>query len=257
MKRKGLLSAGVLLAVLLGVGLLAARGGETLADEDWTEVRREDLVLGVEVAGTLRSVESVLLGPPQISDIWDYKIAFMAPEGSPAQEGQPVLAFDTSELEVNLQAAMAQRDTAQKELEKRETDLAMRQGDDALRLAEAEAKLRKAAPKLQVPAELAAANELRQVREDVDLAKREIAYRQNRLRLEGTKGGAELEALRKKRDLAAARVREAQSAIERMTVRAPRAGTVVYVDVARREEEGGGLRAGAATRRSRSRTSAA
>lgn len=228
MKRRGLLAAAVLLA-LAGAGLISARGGEALADEDWTEVRREDLVLGVEVSGTLASVASVRLGPPQISSLWDYKIAFMAPEGSTVREGQPVVAFDTSELEVRLQEALARRDTAQKELEKRETDLAMRRGDDELRLAEAEAKLRKAAPKLQVPEELAAANELRQVRQDVALEEREIAYRGSRLRLEGAKGGAELAALRKKRDLAAARVREAQSAIERMTVRAPRSGTVVHI----------------------------
>jgi hypothetical protein len=62
--------------------------------EDWAIVRKDDLVLGVEVTGSLRAVNADLLGPPAVPDLWDYKVSFMAPEGASITKGQPVLGFD-------------------------------------------------------------------------------------------------------------------------------------------------------------------
>jgi HlyD family secretion protein len=199
------------------------------SNEDWGEVQREDLVLGVEVSGTLDSVASASLGPPQIASLWDYKISFLAPEGATVRRGEPVLGFDTSALETTLLEASADRDAAQKELEKTSTGVEMRRREEELHLAEAEAGQRRSSLKADVPPELVAANELRQTRSDLNLAEKEIAFRKDRLRFLGEQGRAELEALRAKRDRAAGRVREAQAAIAAMTVMAPRDGTVVYV----------------------------
>ncbi|MES1240747.1 MAG: HlyD family efflux transporter periplasmic adaptor subunit [Acidobacteriota bacterium] len=202
---------------------------EGSSEEDWGEVRREDLVLGVEVSGTLDAVESASLGPPQIASLWDYKISFLAPEGAAVRRGQPVLGFDASQLEAALLEAAAERDSAQKELEKTATDLELKRREEELRLAEAEARQRRSSLKADVPADLVAANELRETRGDLDLSRKEIAFRNDRLRFLGQEGRAELEALRSRRDRAAGRVREAQADIAAMTVAAPRDGTVVYV----------------------------
>ncbi|HET9210062.1 MAG TPA: efflux RND transporter periplasmic adaptor subunit [Thermoanaerobaculia bacterium] len=222
-------ASGVLLiAALLGLWLVAGRAGAS-ATGDWAEVRHEDLVIGVPVAGTLASVQSVRIGPPQVEDIWDFKISFMAPEGAQVREGQPVLGFDTSELERQLLDKRAERDSAQKELEKKQTDLEIGRRDRQLDLAEAEARQRKAQLKVDVPSELVASKELAKSREDLELARREVAYLKDRLRLEAVQSGTETEALARKRDRAAVRVKEMEDAIQRMTVTAPRAGTVVYI----------------------------
>lgn len=210
---------------------------EGSSEQEWGEVRREDLVVGAEVSGTLDSVESALLGPPQIASLWDYKISFLAPEGAAVRKGEPVLGFDTSELETTLLEASAEEDSARKELEKKQTDLEMRRREEELRLAEAEARQRRAMLKANVPADVVAANELRQTRSDLELAGTEIAFRKDRLRLLGEQGRAELEALRSKRDRAAGRVREARAAIASMMVAAPRDGTVVYVSTRGNEKK--------------------
>ncbi|HEX7182590.1 MAG TPA: HlyD family efflux transporter periplasmic adaptor subunit [Thermoanaerobaculia bacterium] len=233
MKRVSILGGLVLLA-LLGLWAFAGRGAAGKQEEGWAEVKREDLVVGVEVSGTLSALESVALGPPQVEEIWDYKIAFMAPEGMEVQQGQPVLGFDTSTLEETLGEKMAERDSAQKELEKKLANLEIQQGEDEMRLAEAKAKHRRATLKVQVPPELVASNELKQARMDLQLAEREISYLENRLRLQQREGMAEAGALRDRRDRAAARVRETEIAIQQMTVLAPRAGTVVYASDPRR-----------------------
>ena len=221
-------SGAALLAVLLALWLVAGRAAAS-AGGDWVEVRRDDLVVGAPVSGALSSVQSFRIGPPQVQDIWEFKIAFLAPEGKQVRPGEPVLGFDTSELERNLVDKMAQRDSAQKELEKRQTNLEIELRDEKLELAEAEARQRRAALKVDVPPELVAAKELAQSREDLELANREIAYLKERLRLQTLQGRAEIEALAKRRDRAAGRVAEMEDAVRRMAVTASRPGTVVYV----------------------------
>jgi HlyD family secretion protein len=221
-------SGALLLALVVGVWLVAGRAAAS-GSAGWTEVRRDDLVVGVPVAGTLSSVQAVRIGPPQISEIWDYKIAFMETEGAQVRPGQPVLGFDTSELQRQLLDKRAERDSAQKEMEKKQTDLEVQRRDRELELAEAEARERKAALKVDVPSELVASKELAKSREDLDLARREVAYLKARLQLEATQGATEVEALARKRDRAAVRVSDMEKAVQSMTVTAPRAGTVVYV----------------------------
>jgi multidrug efflux pump subunit AcrA (membrane-fusion protein) len=223
-------AGGALLAAVaaLGLWLVSARAAAS-AGGGWVEVRREDLVIGVPVSGTLSSTQAVSLGPPQIEELWDYKISFMAPEGAPVKAGQPVLGFDSSELQQKLLEKMAQRDSAQKELEKRQTNAELSRRDAALQLAEALARQRKASLKVEVPPALVAAKELAKSREDLALANRETAYLKEKMRLEAFQAQTDVDALAKRRDRAAGRVQEMEDAIRRMTVPAPRDGTVVYV----------------------------
>ncbi len=222
----------VALAVLalVGLALLLAlgRGLGAAGEGGWAEVRRGDLVLGAEVTGTLRAEESSYLGPPVIPDRWDFKIAHLAPEGARVRADEVVLAFDATELEVLLEQRRAERDQAAKEAEKKQTDLARQLADGELRLAEAEARLRKARLKVSGPSEVVALVELEQARVELDLATREVAYLAGRSAALGRQGEAELAALVKRRERAAERVRELEGWIDRMRVRAPRDGTVIY-----------------------------
>jgi HlyD family secretion protein len=219
---------GVVLAALIAVWLVAGRAAAS-GTGDWAEVRQDELVIGVPIAGTLASVQSVRIGTPQVKEIWDYKIAFMAPEGAPVTAGQPVLGFDTSELERQLLDKQAERDSAQKELEKQETSFEITRRETELQLAEAEARQRRAALKVDVPEELVASKELAKSREDLALATREIAYLKERSRLQAQQTRTDMASMTARRDRAAARVREMEEAIRKMTVTAPRDGTVVYV----------------------------
>src|SRR5438046_9955970 len=94
------------LVLILGAGwtrnkLAADRQGE------WVRIGRGDLVTGIDVTGTLASVDSGTFGPPQLDDVWDFKISMLAPEGAEVKAGQPVLAFDTTELTKRLQGKSA------------------------------------------------------------------------------------------------------------------------------------------------------
>jgi multidrug resistance efflux pump len=210
-------------------------GGWTLRNQlaadrqgDWVRVTRGDLVTGVEVMGTLASTEGGTFGPPQLDDVWDFKISMMAPEGSEITAGRPLLGFDTSELQKRLDQKSAEAESARKEIEKRGADLRLRREDERLKLAEAEASLRKASLKLEAPADIIGTTERKQVELDHALSLRQVADGKARIADLERAAAAEIGLLESKLKAASAVVNATHSAIVQMTILAPRNGTVVY-----------------------------
>ncbi len=227
--RKSFLAIGIAIAaVLAGAGwtrnkLAADRQG------DWVRVTRGDLITGIDVTGTLAAVDSGLFGPPQINDVWEFKIAMIAPEGTDVKAGRPVLAFDTMELQKRLDEKSAESEQARKEIEKANADLALRREDEKLKLADAEGRLRKAQLKLEGPADIVSSKERRQVELDFGLAKQETESIRQRIASFEKAAAAQIALLTSKQTTAAATVTDTQNAIKAMTVIAPRNGTIVYV----------------------------
>jgi HlyD family secretion protein len=203
--------------------LAADRQGE------WAAVTRGDLVAGVDVIGTLAALDSGSFGPPQLNDVWDFKIAMMAPEGSDAKSGQPVLSFDTTELQKQLEEKTAEAEQARKEIEKQKADLALKREDERLNLAEAEASVRKGDLKLDAPADLVSVKERKQVELDDALAKEQVAATRSRIDALERAAGAQIALLESKYQRASTIVADTQASIQHMTILAPRNGTIVYV----------------------------
>lgn len=221
--RLGVAAAAVV--AVAGAWVLArSRGGA-----DWVVARHADLPLSVEVTGTLQALESDLLGPPQVEGVWEFKIAFLAPDGGKVRKGQPVLGFDASTLQRDLESKLTERDTAAKEAEKKERELVLAEHDDSLALAAAEARRGKARLQGARPDELVASKELAKARLDLELAEREVAYLTSSIAAKRRVAGSELAALRATQARAAARVDEITTAIERMAVKAGRDGTLIHI----------------------------
>lgn len=231
LRRRRLLGLGALaLIVVLGGGwLLSARAGELGDELEWAAVERGDLVVGVEVTGELAAIDAATITAPHVRRVRDLRIAMLAPEGTPVQTGQPVVAFDTTALQEQLQERLADRDSADTEIEKRRTDLAKRRSELGIQLAEARARLRKAELELEVPQDLVAAKELAIQRIDRDLVEREIGFLEDRIVLLDRQAEAEIGTLVERRARAASRVREIEEQIARMRIPAPRDGIVIYV----------------------------
>ncbi len=226
------------------VVILFVGGGWTLRNQlaadrqgDWVRVTRGDLVTGIEVAGTLASSEGGSFGPPQIGDYWDFKISMMAPEGSEVKAGNPIMGFDTTELQKRLDVKSAEAESARKEIEKRRADLRLRREDALLKVAEAEAALRKASLKLEAPPDIIGVKERKQVELDHTLAQQQVDDGKARIADLERAASAEISLLESKLNAASAVVTLTQDAISRMTVLAPRAGTVVYATTWRGEKK--------------------
>lgn len=223
--RRLLAVAGVVIG-LAAVGLIGAR--EARPERATVVVERGDLAVSVDVEGQVEAVDPVTLTPPSVPGIWNYRISFMAPEGSVVEEGDRVLAFDTEELERRLRERVADRDNAAQQIEKRRTDLAKQREQVELQLAETRARLRKTELQLETPEDLMAANELAQQRIDQKLATTEIAHLEERLGLLDRQAKAELGILEERRAAAASRVESIERSMARMQLKAPRGGIVIY-----------------------------
>lgn len=219
----GLAAAALALAALV---LPACSPGA--AEARWAAVERGTLVIDVDVSGTLKAVDSVAIGPPAIPGVWTYKIAMMAPEGEEIAEGQPLLAFDTSELAQRLEGKQSERDSAAEQLAMKRSAADVAGQDARLALAEAEAARHKAELKAEAPPDLTAVVELEKAKLDLELATAKVAYLKRKGESRRRSEQAELERWRSQRDRAEERVAEITAAIAQLTVTAPRAGTVIY-----------------------------
>jgi HlyD family secretion protein len=198
---------------------------------------RGDLVIGVEVTGTLRAVDSSVLGPPQVRDVWQFKIAMMADEGTEVKTGQPVIAFDASELQQRLQTKLADLDSARTEVEKKKVDIAVTVANDRLALAEVEARLRKASLIADQPFGLRANNEIAKARLDLELAGLEVGLVKRRIDSTRRAGDEELGVLEATLAQVESEVKQIQDGIGRMVRTAPRDGIVIHVANWRNEKK--------------------
>jgi multidrug efflux pump subunit AcrA (membrane-fusion protein) len=199
-------------------------------------VERGDLVVAVEVTGTLRAVETSALGPPQVRDMWQFKIAMMAEEGKAVTEGQPVLAFDSSELQQRLQTKQADLDTARTEVEMKKVAMAVSEADDALALAEVEARLRKARLLASQPPDLRSNIEVEKAWLELELAELETSLVRRRIDATRRAGAEELAMLEALMHQVEADVRRIEEGIGRMTRVAPRDGIVIHTTNWRNEK---------------------
>ena len=220
-------TAAVLGAVALaGVALASLRGG--VADvANPVPVKREDLVQSVEVEGELAAVRSTEIGAPPVTEV-EFKISLLVPEGTAVTKGQPVLGFDTEALQRQLVEKQAEFQEAAKKVEQKEIDLGLKLLEVEQQSAQAQADLGKAKLKAEVPPEVQQRVELEKARLDQRGRERDLENLEAEGRATRSLGDSELRSLKNQRDRARGRVEALQAAIEKMTVKAPQDGIVIY-----------------------------
>ena len=160
------------------------------------EVKRTDLVLTVELEGELAAVRSTEIGVPPVAEV-DFKIAFLAPEGKEVRAGEPVVGFDTAELERRLAEYRTREARAAQQLEKTRADLELEASNAKLAAAEAESRLGKARLEAESPPDLVAHRDLASAKLRLTEAEREAEFR--RRAIEQLAARTEAEASRRER----------------------------------------------------------
>jgi HlyD family secretion protein len=217
--------AAAALAVASASAVASLRGTDDVPNP--ATVKREDLVMAVDVEGELAAVRSTDIGAPPVAEV-EFKIALLAPEGSAVKAGQPILGFDTETLQRQLVDKQAELAEFTKKAEQKEDDLRLKLLELDQQLAQAEADRGKAQLKAEVPPELQGRVELEKARLDHRGRQRDLENLQAERRATQSLGQSELRSLRNQRDRARGRVEALQAAIEKMTVKAPQDGIVVY-----------------------------
>ena len=210
---------------MLALAAACSRGGEPM---QFVDVKRADLVLGVEVTGELEAVDSTDIKPPALQEVWNFKIASLVPEGAEVKAGDELVAFDPAEQMRDLETMQNEADAQQKKLDKKHDDAALARRDEELKIETAEADLRKKSLKATAPAELVALIDLRTGQLDEAVAKMELERAKNKAAQARRADAAELNSLTDHFNYAKHRVDELKTNIAKMSLTAPRAGTVIY-----------------------------
>jgi HlyD family secretion protein len=190
-------------------------------------VKREDLVQSIEVEGELAAVRSTEIGVPPVGWV-QFKIAFLIPEGTVVKKGQPVLGFDTAALQRQLAEKQAEYQDAAKRVEQKEIDLGMKLLEVEQQSAQAMADLGKAKLKADVPPEVQQRIELEKARLDQKGRERDLENLGAEKRVTDSLAQAEIGSLSSKRGQAKGEVDVLQGSIEKMSVKAPQDGIVIY-----------------------------
>lgn len=182
----------------------------------------------VRVTGELRSSQSYYFGPPSIPDMWNYTIAYMAPDGEPVEQGTVILRFDGQELMTRMRDKGNALNEKQKELEKARIVARETLAESRLAVEESKAALDKAVLKADIPADLLANRDYRENQIVLQLAKLDFALRQQEVVKEEDIQRTEVEILEREVNVLQGEVARLQGSIDTMAVKAPGNGVVIH-----------------------------
>jgi HlyD family secretion protein len=192
------------------------------------DVKRADLVLGVEVEGELEAVDSTDVKPPALPGVWNYKVANLGNEGADVKPGELTVAFDPSEQMRELEGRQNEAEAAKKKLDKKRDDAALARRNEELEIAQSEANLRKSSLKTNSSPDLVASVDQKVILLDEQLAKLQLEQTKAKAKQAAASDQAEIGQLSDHYKFLQDRVAELQANIAKLEVKAPRAGTLVF-----------------------------
>ncbi len=212
--------------LLAGVVLLTACADHT--GFRVVKVARGPFSVVVQASGQLRSTASLHVGCPAVERMWEFTISFMAPEGKPVKTGDRILAFDSRELMERSQVKLTELETEKKELQR--LWLVEREAQEDMTLMREEERVlkEKARRKADVPEEFLAANDLKKRRMDLELAELREKLAEVRIQNQVSGMSTRIHFQEAKVRTLQEQVDRLQKDIEKLEVKAPNDGMVVY-----------------------------
>ncbi len=197
-------------------------------DIDNSTKKESSVQTTIQASGELVSSDNAIISPPQAKGIWRHKITFMAPEGRMIKEGKPLIGFDSSQIEQTLRDKKNELLTAEKKLETSHLKNDAKSEELKLKFAEAEMNLEKNDRKWQQSKGLESIIEtkklaiLQKISVDEVLKYKQTIEKNKQLSLVKV-ATVENDVFRLKNE-----IKQYQDSIERMMVKSPKSGIVVY-----------------------------
>lgn len=182
----------------------------------------------LRIDGEVYARRTAPLMPPAIDRMWQFNITQLATDGTPVEEGQVVVAFDSSDVARQLAGKQSELEAKRRELEKLELDLAERARSEGLATAAAHAELDKAQRKTEQPEELIAALEYGKLVAARRRAEQRLELAVQRERLAAGQRLQERRLTASELAQLEADVTRLQTSLAAMNLTAPRAGVMMH-----------------------------
>jgi HlyD family secretion protein len=238
MKRRSRIRVAAGLLLLLAAGAAGAVALQRLRkppqEVPTTRVRRGEFNSKVYTTGELRAGRSAMLMAPAVSG--SLRIIHLKPTSTPVKAGDLVVEFDPSEQEFNLEQSRTELAQAEQEIAKAKADAAVQAAQDQVDLLKAKFDVRRA--ELEVSRnELVSAIDAKKNLLSLEEAKRRLAQLEQDIQSHSTSNQASIAVAEEKREKARVIIRQAETNIANMRLRASLDGMVVVKE--NREASGG------------------
>lgn len=182
----------------------------------------------LRIDGEVYARRTAPLMPPAIDRMWRFNITQLAPDGSPVEQGDMVVVFDSSEVARELTGKQSELEAKRRELEKLDLDLAERTRSESLATASARAELEKSQRKTEQPEELVAALEYGKLLEERRRAERRAALAERREVLAAEQRRQERRLTASELAQLEADVARLQASLGALNLPAPRSGVMMH-----------------------------
>jgi len=191
-------------------------------------VKLEKVQMVVTASGELESKQTAIIAPPPVSRIWQYQIKQLAAENTRVKKGELVVAFDSKKVMDRLIDKQADLDRAQKELDNKKIKATETEQELMLSIAEKQMVYEKAERKADIIDNSRSDNERKKSVIDFTIAENDLFLANEKLKFHKNNKALNLKLAKSKVNRLSAEVNDFKSDIERLTVKAPIDGMVIY-----------------------------
>ena len=191
-------------------------------------VQQERIEVIVSASGELESQQTAMIAPPSIARMWQYQIKQLVPENSQVKKGQILVSFDDQKVTDRLIDNQADLDRAEKELENKIVKEKEAEQELILVVAEKEMEFEKAKRKAEIVDNSRSSNDRRKAEIDYTIAENDLFLAKKKLKYQRNNKIVNLKLAQGKVDRITAEVNNFNRDIERLKVKAPMDGMVIY-----------------------------
>ena len=191
-------------------------------------VQQERIEVIVSASGELESQQTAMIAPPSIARMWQYQIKQLVPENSQVKKGQILVSFDDQKVTDRLIDKQADLDRAEKELENKIVKEKEAEQELILVVAEKEMEFEKAKRKAEIVDNSRSSNDRRKAEIDYTIAENDLFLAKKKLKYQQNNKIVNLKLAQGKVDRITAEVNNFNRDIERLKVKAPMDGMVIY-----------------------------
>ncbi len=178
--------------------------------------------------GEVLSRQSINIMPPMIQRVWMYNLVMLVPEGSKVTQGQPVAVFEANEVKTRLETNRSLMKEKERSLEKIRLDHAEAEKASVLFVSEAKSNAEKAARKAGLPKELVKRIDYEKLVLGRELFEKLAKLAEQQREAQSRSRTAEYRGLQSEIATLKQGVDLLEKGIRGLSVKAPRAGTIIH-----------------------------
>jgi Barrel-sandwich domain of CusB or HlyD membrane-fusion len=192
-------------------------------------VHRGDLRSRLLLTGELAAAQAERLEVPHTSN-WQLQVRWLEQDGTPVKKGQRVVELDNSSFTSELEEKKLSVSEAERELTRTAAEARTSTAEKEFTVQQKRTDLDKAEIAAAIPADLLAEREYQERQLAVRRARVELAKAEEDLAAQVKGSAADLEVRRISLEKSRREIRQAEAAIQELTLRAPRDGLLLVAD---------------------------